>query len=78
MNYEIRQMKRSDIQGLYELLALNKWNMEKSYLECVFNTDPTGLVVVVKDDGEIVGQYLANNTKMHVNVLAMTMSKSNN
>ena len=48
-------MKRSDIQGLYELLAENKWNMEKSYLECVFNTDPTGLVVVVKDDGEIIG-----------------------
>ncbi|CAC5390229.1 unnamed protein product [Mytilus coruscus] len=48
-------MRRSDIQGLYELLAENKWNMEKSYLECIFNTDPTGLVVVVKDDGEIIG-----------------------
>ncbi|VDI63939.1 Hypothetical predicted protein [Mytilus galloprovincialis] len=55
INYEIRPMRRSDIQGLYELLAENKWNMEKSYLECVFNTDPTGLVVVVKDDGEIIG-----------------------
>jgi hypothetical protein len=51
-------MKRSDIQSLYELLAENKWNMEKSYLECVFNTDPTGLVVVVKDDGELIGNVL--------------------
>lgn len=58
INYEIRPMRRSDIQGLYELLAENKWNMEKSYLECVFNTDPTGLVVVVKDDGEIIGKVV--------------------
>lgn len=49
-------MKRCDIQPLYELLSANLWNMEKSYLECVFNTDPTGLVVVVKDDGELIGQ----------------------
>ena len=49
-------MKRSDIPSLYALLTLNKWNMELSYLECVFNTDPSGLVVVVKDDGEVIGQ----------------------
>ncbi|XP_069131610.1 holothin acyltransferase-like [Argopecten irradians] len=55
MNYEVRPMRRSDIPPLYELLRANQWNMEKSYLECVFNTDPTGLVVVAKDDGEIIG-----------------------
>lgn len=56
IRYEIRMMKRSDIPSLYALLTLNKWNMELSYLECVFNTDPSGLVVVVKDDGEVIGQ----------------------
>lgn len=50
-------MKRADLPSLYALLAENKWNMEMSYLECVFNTDPTGLVVVVKDNGEVIGQY---------------------
>lgn len=55
INYEIRPMRRSDIQGLYELLDENGWNMEKSYLECVFNTDPSGLVIVEKDDGKIIG-----------------------
>ena len=54
-------MRRGDIQSLYELLAENKWNMEKSYLECVFNTDPTGLVVVVKEDGQVIGEYLRAN-----------------
>lgn len=48
-------MKRADLPSLYALLAENKWNMEMSYLECVFNTDPTGLVVVVKDNGEVIG-----------------------
>lgn len=56
INYEIRQMKRSDIDQLYDLLAPNKWNVDKSYLECVFDTDPSGLIVVVKDDGEIIGK----------------------
>lgn len=55
--YEIRSMKRSDLPSLYALLAENKWNMKMPYLECVFNTDPTGLVVVVKDNGEVIGQY---------------------
>lgn len=49
-------MKRCDIQGLYELTAENHWNMEKAYLECVFNTDPTGLVVVVTEDGKVIGK----------------------
>lgn len=57
IRYEIRSMRRSDLPSLYALLAENKWNMEMSYLECVFNTDPTGLVVVVKDNGEVIGQY---------------------
>lgn len=35
--------------------------MELSYLECVFNTDPSGLVVVVKDDGEVIGQWHEQN-----------------
>ena len=64
IRYEIRMMKRSDIPSLYALLTLNKWNMEMSYLECVFNTDPSGLVVVVKDDGEVIGQYVTR-TKPH-------------
>lgn len=50
-------MRRSDIQGLYELLDENGWNMERSYLECVFNTDPSGLVIVQKDDGQIIGKF---------------------
>nr|XP_034316400.1 uncharacterized protein LOC105317153 [Crassostrea gigas] len=55
IRYEIRPLKRADLPSLYALLAENKWNMEMSYLECVFNTDPTGLVVVVKDNGEVIG-----------------------
>jgi len=49
-------MRRCDVQGLYELTTENEWNMEKSYLECVYNTDPTGLVVVVTDDGQVIGE----------------------
>ena len=56
VNYTIRPMKRCDIDSLYDLTAANHWNMEKSYFECIFNTDPTGLVVVVKDDGEVIGR----------------------
>lgn len=60
-------MKRYDIQGLHELTAENHWNMEKAYLECVFNTDPTGLVVVVTEDGKVIGKKRTNpnETKMH-------------
>lgn len=54
-NYEIRPMRRCDIQGLYDLTAENQWNMERAYLECIFNTDPSGLVVVVTDDGQVIG-----------------------
>ena len=50
-------MRRCDIQSLYELTAENRWNMEKSYLECVFNTDPSGLVVVVLEDGTVIGKW---------------------
>ncbi|KAK3585404.1 hypothetical protein CHS0354_020116 [Potamilus streckersoni] len=55
VKYEIRPMRRCDIQGLYNLTSENNWNMEKSYLECIFNTDPSGLVIVVKNDGEVIG-----------------------
>ena len=55
VNYTIRQMRRCDIEGLYQLTTENGWGMERSYLECVFNTDPTGLIVVVTDDGEVIG-----------------------
>jgi hypothetical protein len=48
-------MRRCDIQGLYELTSKNQWNMEKAYLECVFNTDPSGLVVVVTEDNKVIG-----------------------
>lgn len=56
-------MKRSDLPSLYALLAENKWNMKMPYLECVFNTDPTGLVVVVKDNGDVIGHcgFLAHS-----------------
>lgn len=50
-------MRRSDLPSLHALVNENNWNMDMSYLECVFNTDPTGLVVVVKDNGEVIGQY---------------------
>ncbi|XP_060561330.1 uncharacterized protein LOC132721096 [Ruditapes philippinarum] len=53
--YEVRPMRRCDIQGLYELTSENQWNMEKAYLECVFNTDPSGLVVVVTEDNKVIG-----------------------
>ena len=62
VNYTIRPMRRCDIDGLYNLTTENAWNMEKSYLECVFNTDPTGLVVVVKDDGEVIGRKTTNRS----------------
>ena len=61
MNYTIRPMKRCDIDSLYNLTTANQWNMEKSYFECIFNTDPTGLVVVVKDDGEVIGRVTFNS-----------------
>lgn len=56
-------MRRSDLPSLYALLAENKWNMKMPYLECVFNTDPTGLVVVVKDNGDVIGHcgFLAHS-----------------
>eukprot|EP00105_Crassostrea_gigas_P034149 XP_019918297.1 PREDICTED: uncharacterized protein LOC105317197 [Crassostrea gigas] len=54
IRYEIRPMKRADLPSLYALLAENKWNMEMSYLECDFHTDPSGLTVVVKDNGELI------------------------
>ena len=57
-DYEIRPMRRSDVDGLYELLAENQWNMERDYLQCVFDTDPSGLVVVVTNDGQIIGKPL--------------------
>lgn len=49
-------MRRSDLPSLYALVNEMKWNIDLSYLEFVFNTDPTGLVVVVKDDGELIGK----------------------
>ena len=55
LKYEIRQMKRSDTDAVYDLVNTIDWNIEESLLECVFDTDPSGLVVVVKDDGEIIG-----------------------
>eukprot|EP00105_Crassostrea_gigas_P025290 XP_011445826.1 PREDICTED: uncharacterized protein LOC105341162 [Crassostrea gigas] len=55
IRYEIRPLKRADLPSLHALLAENKWYMEMSYLECVFNTDPSGLTVVVKDNGELIG-----------------------
>lgn len=55
IRYEIRPMRRSDLPSLYALVNEVKWNIDLSYLEFVFNTDPTGLVVVVKDDGELIG-----------------------
>nr|KAG5692358.1 hypothetical protein BaRGS_033223 [Batillaria attramentaria] len=54
VDYEIRQMRRGDLDGLYALLAENKWNMERDYLECVFDTDPSGLLVVVTEDDHII------------------------
>ncbi|KAK7477178.1 hypothetical protein BaRGS_00031563 [Batillaria attramentaria] len=55
VDYEIRQMRRGDLNGLYALLAENKWNMERDYLECVFDTDPSGLLVVLTEDGHVIG-----------------------
>ena len=49
-------MRHSDVDGLYQLLAENRWNMERDYLQCVFDTDPSGLVVVVTNDGKIIGK----------------------
>ncbi|KAK3585403.1 hypothetical protein CHS0354_020115 [Potamilus streckersoni] len=48
-------MRRSDIQSLYELTSESGRNIEKSCLECVFDTDPSRLLVVVKDDGKVIG-----------------------
>lgn len=56
VDYEVRAMRRSDVDGLYQLLAENRWNMERAYLQCVFDTDPSGLVVVVTNDGKIIGK----------------------
>ena len=51
-------MRRCDIDSLYKLTTDNGWGMEKSYLECIFNTDPTGLIVVVTDEGEVIGIFV--------------------
>ena len=56
VDYEVRAMRHSDVDGLYQLLAENRWNMERDYLQCVFDTDPSGLVVVVASDGKIIGK----------------------
>lgn len=53
--YEIWFLKCVDLFSLYVFLVENKWNMEMLYLECVFNIDFIGLVVVVKDNGEVIG-----------------------
>ncbi|XP_067656054.1 uncharacterized protein [Haliotis asinina] len=55
VGYEVRRMRREDIQGLYELTAANQWNMERDYLECIFDTDSSGLLVVVTPTGEVIG-----------------------
>lgn len=60
IRYGIRPMRRSDIPSVYALVAEMEWNIEISYLEFVFNIDPTGLVVVVKDDGELIGENHKN------------------
>lgn len=60
IRYGIRPMRRSDIPSVYALVAEMEWNIEISYLEFVFNIDPTGLVVVVKDDGEVIGENHKN------------------
>ncbi|XP_070198892.1 holothin acyltransferase-like [Littorina saxatilis] len=59
-------MRSSDIDGLYALLSENQWNMERDYLQCVFDTDPSGLVVVVTNDGQIIGHngILAHSDKV--------------
>lgn len=58
--YGIRPMRRSDIPSVYALVVKMEWNIEISYLEFVFNIDPTRLVVVVKDDGELIGEHHKN------------------
>ncbi|KAJ8299762.1 hypothetical protein KUTeg_023822 [Tegillarca granosa] len=74
INYEIRPMRRSDIQGLYELLDENGWNMEKSYLECVFNTDPSGLVIVEKDDASVILLFLRCFSDAELGLLPLACS----
>ena len=65
-------MRRCDIDGLYKLTTANGWGMEKSYLECVFNTDPTGLIVVVTDEGEVIGMF---KTTIHLYNLSRDVRK---
>ncbi|XP_005099523.1 uncharacterized protein LOC101858273 [Aplysia californica] len=55
VKYSIRSMQVEDIPKLHALLAENKWNMELDYLNCIFSTDPTGLLIVEDEQGNVIG-----------------------
>lgn len=53
-------MRWFDIFSVYVFVVKMEWNIEILYLEFVFNIDFIRLVVVVKDDGEFIGEYYKN------------------